>query len=677
MRGLKTTAGNSSILLNNNLMRNNRCNIIVSLVVLLFVFISRQSIAQVVVERSKEKVIISGTAYYIHYVKKGETAYSISRAYGVTVDELTKENPPALYGVKEGQTLRIPVRDIPEGQKAEQQPVRAQRDESRYTYHKLQPGETVYSVSRLYGVSENEIISSNPGIDINRLSVGSEIAIPKREFMTERQEFEVQEGNYIFHKVVKGESLSSIADKYGISIREIRKENRDIRFPQVGDYLRIPVPKAKIEQVAETFVPDTVLVDSLVPVSMPRPSGYTPVINLKGSFNVAILLPFYLKENAVRTDIDSSKIVKGRKVYKEVPRPDEWIYPRTLGFIEMYEGILLAVDTLRAIGLDVSLHVYDIGIDTVELTKLINDGRLSEIDLIIGPVYSHNLAIVAAYAKSLGIPVVSPVPLMNNSSLVNNPVLFMANSSLEVAQNTIARKVSEYAGDNFVFIHTDTAGVDPDVKYFKERILSELSNRIPYSEIRFKEFLFFVRSAFDNDSINRLGHALSDVTGNVVIIASEEDPVISESLMDIHALLKNYDIKVFGYPAMRGLDNLDPKYLFDLDILMYSPYWIDYNKRDVRNFNSDFRHKFLTEPAELSYAWLGYDIAYYFLSGLAIHGKEFISHPEVHNPDLLHTEFDFRRKTVNGGFENQKLYLIRYTKDYEILLEGQTDTSGE
>jgi LysM repeat protein len=249
MRGLKTTAGNSSILLNNNLMRNNRCNIIVSLVVLLFVFISRQSIAQVVVERSKEKVIISGTAYYIHYVKKGETAYSISRAYGVTVDELTKENPPALYGVKEGQTLRIPVRDIPEGQKAEQQPVRAQRDESRYTYHKLQPGETVYSVSRLYGVSENEIISSNPGIDINRLSVGSEIAIPKREFMTERQEFEVQEGNYIFHKVVKGESLSSIADKYGISIREIRKENRDIRFPQVGDYLRIPVPKAKINRL--------------------------------------------------------------------------------------------------------------------------------------------------------------------------------------------------------------------------------------------------------------------------------------------------------------------------------------------------------------------------------------------------------------------------------------------
>jgi LysM repeat protein len=676
IRGLKTTAGNSSILLNNNLMKYNRCNIVVFLV-LLFVFISGQSVAQVVVERSKDKVIISGTAYYIHYVKKGETAYSISRAYGITVDELTKENPPALYGVKEGQILRIPVKDIPEGQKAEQQPVKTHRDESRYTYHKLQPGETVYSVSRLYGVSENEIVSSNPGIDINRLSVGSEIAIPKREFMTERQEFEVQEGNYIFHKVVNGESLSSIADKYGITIREIRKENSNIRFPQVGNYLRIPVTKAETGPAAETALSDTIPVDSLEPVLMPRPSGYTPVTNLKGSFNVAILLPFYLKENAVRADIDSSNIVRGKKIYKEAPRPDEWIYPRSLGFIEMYEGILLAVDTLSAIGLNVTLHVFDIGSDTVELTRLINEGRLSDMDLIIGPVYSHNLAIVAAYTNDLGIPVVSPVPLINNSSLVNNPMLFMANSSLEVAQNTIARKVSEYTGDNFVFIHTDTAGIDQDVKYFKEKILSELSRRIPYDEIRFKEFLFFSRSAFNNDSINRLSHALSDVTGNVVIIASEDTPVISESLMDVHALLKNYDIKVFGYPAMRGLDNLDPKYFFDLDILMYSPYWIDYNRRDVRNFNSDFRHKFLTEPAELSYAWLGYDITYFFLSGLAIYGKEFISHPEVHNPDLLETEFDFRRKTVNDGFENQKLYLIRYTKGNEIVLEGQTDNSGE
>ncbi len=643
---------------------------------ILFLIITLPTGAQVVVERSKDKVIISGTAYYVHQVKKGETAYSISRAYGITVEELTRENPPAVYGVNEGQSLRIPVRDVHEGPPTQEEPVKTRREEARYTYHRLHPGETVYSLSRLYGVSENEIISSNPGIDINKLSVGSEIAVPKREFMTERQEFEVTEGNYIFHKVVKGESLSSIAEKYGLSIRELRKENRDIRFPQVGDYLRIPVPA---EKTAVTEIPaaDSAAAVDDEPVLLPRPSGYTPVKNLDGSLNVAVMLPFYLEENAVRTDIDSSKIVRGKKIYKVVGRPDEWIYPRSLGFIEMYEGILLAADTLRALGLDINLHLYDIKSDTLELNRLIMEGKLSDMDIIIGPVYSHNLAMVAAYAKDLGIPVVSPVPLMNNSAMIDNPILFMAISSLEVAQNTIAKKISEYYNHNFVFIHTDTTGNDLNVKYFKERIFTELSSRLPYDEIRFKEFLFYSRSTFNNDSINRLGHALSDLSANVIIIASEEAPVISESLMDIHSLLKKFEIKVFGYPAMRGLDNLDPKYFFDLDIMIYSPYWIDYTKRDVRHFNYNFRHKFLTEPGEHSYAWQGYDIAYYFLSGLAIHGKEFILHPEIHNPDLLQTEFDFNRKTINDGFENQKLFLIRYTKDYEIYPINQNGSSQE
>ena len=86
---------------------------------------------------------------------------------------------------------------------------------------------------------------------------------------------------------------------------------------------------------------------------------------------------------------------------------------------------------------------------------------------------------------------------------------------------------------------------------------------------------------FDNDSINRLSHALSDRSKNIVIIASEEAPVISETIIDIHSLSKKFDIKVFGYPAMRDLDNLDPKYFFDLDLMIYSPYWIDYTRSEI------------------------------------------------------------------------------------------------
>ena len=99
---------------------------------------------------------------------------------------------------------------------------------------------------------------------------------------------------------------------------------------------------------------------------------------------------------------------------------------------------------------------------------------------------------------------------------------------------------------------------------------------------------------------------------NIVVIASEEAPVISETMIDVHSLSRKFDIKVFGYPILRDLDNLDPKYFFDLELMIYSPYWIDYSRSDVMQFNSDFRQKFLTEPTEKSYAWQGYDISLLF-----------------------------------------------------------------
>ncbi len=643
--------------------------------VLLVMLIPSHGYSQVVVERSNNKVVISGVPCYLHVVKKGETAYSISKAYGMTVEDLTKENPPAVYGLKEGQTLRIPLSMVDEVKNKEAAPlIKQQHDDSRYIYHIMKPGETIFSLSKYYGVSENEILQSNPGIDINNLSVGAEIAVPKVKFMSDRQNFEVQqEGKYFYHKVLEGETLSSIARLYDIPTRVLRRLNRNMRFPHAGDYVKIPGVRVETQNL-EPIVLDTALTvtaDSLA--RFKRPEGFTPVTDLHGSLNIAVLLPFFLNENAVRVDIDSSKIIKGKRIYREIKKPDDWIYPESMGYIEMYNGILLAADTLRTLGLNVNLYTFDIKSDTLGVTRLIDQGKLDNMDLIIGPVYSYNLAKVASWAKYMDIPVVSPVTLMNNNVLTGNPTVFMPNSSLEVAQRVLARRISQFPNDNIIFIHTDSTGRDPDESRFKNMIFNELSYKVPYDEVKFKEFLFFSRSMFDTDSINRLSHAMSDMTENLAVIASEDPPVISETLDDIFALSKKYKIRTLGYPVIRDLDNIDQKELFDLDMLIYSPYWIDYSRKDVIRFNTEYRKKFLTEPTEMSYAWQGYDIAYYFISGLAIYGKDLLQHPEMHNPDLLQTEYDFERKSPEDGFENQKLFPVKFKKDYDIELIKEGD----
>jgi hypothetical protein len=250
--------------------------------------------------------------------------------------------------------------------------------------------------------------------------------------------------------------------------------------------------------------------------------------------------------------------------------------------------------------------------------------------------------------------------------LSGHPELFLANSTIEVTQQALAKKASEYYDKNFVFIHSDSTNTDQDVIRFKSLIMSELGYKIPLSEIKFKEVLFSGQSMFNNNAGSLIAQALSDKTENIVIIATEDAPVISKSIVDLHTLSRKFDITVFGYSDISENDNLDPKLFFDLGLMLFSPSNIDYSGNNVAKFNSIFREKFLTEPVEKSYAWQGYDIAYYFISGLAMHGREFINDPSVHNPLLLQTEYNFLRRQAGDGFENQKQYLIRYTKDYQV-----------
>ncbi|NMC40727.1 MAG: ABC transporter substrate-binding protein, partial [Bacteroidales bacterium] len=480
------------------------------------------------------------------------------------------------------------------------------------------------------------------------------------------EEIQPQERDFLEHRVVKGETLSSIAEKYGISVRDIRRENKGVIFPHVNDILRIPVIRVreiKEEAIAKT---DTVSLPGKPVIEIP--AGITPVKNLKGKFNVAVLLPFNTPANSVRTEIDSSQVIKGRPVYKTVVRPDEWLYPQTIQFIELYEGILLAADTLRSMGLDINIFAFDTQAGEETPENLIESGKLRNMDLIIGPVYSRNLVGIAQYAARYDIPVVSPVTLISNQPLSGNPNLFLTIPSVDVAQEAIIRRAAEHKKSNFVFIQTDSSGEDEATARFRNRLVKELDSANGDDTLRFRELLFISRSSLPADSINRLEHALSPRHENVIIIASEEHPVLSEIIMSLHSLMRKYRIKLIGLPAVRELVNLDPKLYFDLGIELYSYYWIDYSKPDVRAFVKKFRNKFLTEPVENSYAWMGYDIMYYFLSGISIHGKNFVKHPEMHNPGLLQTKFYFGRKSTDNGFENNHLYLIKYTGSMDIVL---------
>lgn len=622
------------------------------------IILSASLFSQVRVERSTDKVIIGGKAYYIHVVDTSQTLYSISRAYNVSTEVITRENPSAVYGIRIGQALKIPVIDA---EKAEEE-----KDTERYNYHILQKGESIYALSRKYDVSVDMIIDANPGINIYDLPVGTELAIPRKQFMEQAEYFKTDEPGIILHRVEEGDNFSSLARKYNVNVRDIRRVNRGLLFPREGEMIRIPVNTEELRQPFMQTNTDTLTDEKLTYLFDGTPVDYTPVDRLNGKINVTLMLPLFLDENSRRTYVDSSGYdSQGRRRYRAVERPEEWIYPRSELFVEFYEGALIALDILKQKGLDIEMQVFDTMRDSLRVARFLETGRLRDADLIIGPVYADNLEQVARYARRYRIPVVSPLASQNREVLRLNPYLFKVQPSKDVIQDAMAEEISDYYDYNLVFVHTDTVWSANLSREFKDKIYRRLRLKVPFSDINFREVFFTSRSSY-NDTINIIDHAMTRDKPNLLILASDDEAVMSEVIVNVHTLLRKYDIKLIGYPDIRWLDNLDPMYFYELGIMLYTPNWVDYSQDDVKRFLQKYREYFKMEPPLRSYAWQGYDIMYYFMSGLAIHGSEFMYRPSMHKPDLLQVDYNFTRTGLMNGFENNRLYLIRYTPELEV-----------
>lgn len=637
------------------LSKSRLCGLLLATFLFLLLLPVQSQNPPVEVKRSTEKVLLDGRVYLIHVVKPGQTLFGICQAYGIDRESLVKENPSVLVGLQAGQVLKIP--------EAHKKAAPA-HDTLKYIYHTIAEGETLYSLSKKYGVSVEEIEAANFGLDISDIPLGAEIQIPRIVFHEEPQGFPVRDGKYFYYQVKQGETIASVARKFGIEFRTLRRLNRDKRRGlNVGDYLRIPRTPATELYFIE--IPDTTRIMARQPDTL----CLTPVPDhLDTTIKVALMLPLFLDENDEREYIDSSEISPlGDTIYKTIKRDKNWIYPKSVRFLDFYEGAMLAIDSLRKRGLSTDLYVYDTGQDTAKVKEIVQFGLLDEMDIIVGPVYSSSIQIVTDYLTQheLRIPVVSPF-VQNESLLDNYPSLFEVRPAHKEEEAFIAGVVSADFNDNIVLIRpADSLYID-EVNSFKNQLLDSLEQRTLPENIIFKELAYQENRPL-YDTVQEIEHTLSEEKNNVVVVLSQKETFVSEVLSRLFRLSKNYHLNVYGFPEWARFNNIQLNYFHDLQVYYCSSYYLDYENRDVQNFLRKYRLKFKTEPTPYSFTWTGYDIMFYFLTGMAAYGPQFMHCYPWFHAQMLTTGFEFLSAGEGKGALNTKLFLLQFTKDMKLV----------
>lgn len=171
-------------------------------------------------------------AWIIHEVEPKETLYSLAKRYGVSVEEIQAANP-TLKSLRIGDLVRIPYKQY--------KPVlySARRDSLRgVKQHIVQTGETLYRISKMYGVEIEDIKRWNNLID-NAIRVGQVLFVsdPSR---TTTYTSQSNQGNRIVHEVQEGEYLYAIARRYGVRVSDLKNWNQlDSENLSVGQKLLI------------------------------------------------------------------------------------------------------------------------------------------------------------------------------------------------------------------------------------------------------------------------------------------------------------------------------------------------------------------------------------------------------------------------------------------------------
>jgi len=612
------------------------------------------------IEKSTEKVRIGSEVYYIHTIKKGETIYSLSKVYEVSVEQIQQDNPEVNDGLKEGSTIKIPATPpsstVKKGkEKPKEIPVQKiepkENPSDSFVYHLVKPKETLWSISRQYGVSSDELRKLNPNAFKNdELMNGALIQIPAQLSETKIADAPTSDSTKVavainpqYHLVKQGETLYSLAQLYATTPDELRALNPEaFKNDELmnGVLLQLPL-KASETDIASNS-------DSIKPTSyeyfdIPTYANMGEPTPLTRPIKASLILPLLAPEEIIGYLADSITPItaKSRKADN---------------FFDFYKGALLAVEDLKSQGLSLQLSVYD-SYDSKKINAILASNVLNDEDIIFGPVYASDIQSVAQFANENHIEMISPLDPNAEIFANENPYFFQISPPVYYRQKKLIDDILVLQNTNTVLVYSSD-GSDSTLVAAYQNLLGE-----NFAQVKLMPY-----------HVQKVSHAREELLklmnaekNNCVLIASNNEALVADIAANLYLLtsLKSFSIKLYGNERWRNFETIDLRYFHALNLHLVIPFFIDYQKEDVKNFVERFQNIYKSDPSQ--YAFQGYDMFYYFLQAMMLYGNDFQKYLPHHNPTLLQTNYQFKhRGNTNSGLVNTESCLIIYNSNFTI-----------
>ena len=592
-------------------------------------FIQSVFLALALMAGSSIKVMAQESAesgYFLHTVTKGQSLYSISSMYNVSIDDIVRLNPGSDKQIREGAALKIP------------QAVSTNSDKP--VFHTIQAGETLYRLSVKYNITTQAICEANPGLSSENFRSGQVIIIPVQSASkteketpkaTAKEETTVKMNDWKdMHKVERKETIFSISREYGITEEELIAANPELKNGKLkkGSFLFIPYGKNE-QKSQQTESKPTVQELTNEEIFSRFEDSKKEIKTIK----VAVLLPFMAGTSANMEE--------------------------QIRMVEYYEGFLMAVDSLKKEGVSVDLYTYDTKGKEATLNNILARKEMKNMDIIFGPARSQDIDALATFADKNNIRLVIPfAPKVDQ--VFKNQHIYQVNTPQSYLYSEVYEHFNrKFSGCNVIFLNASNGDREKD-EFIKGMKTGLKENGISYRDFTMTDNFYDITTVMDT------------LKNNIFIQTSGKSTALVKILPQLTQIRRerpNYSMNLFGYPEWQTYTNDYLASFYEIDTYFYSSFYTNNLFPAAVNFTHAYRRWYSKDMANIypKYGMLGYDTGYFFLKGLSKYGNKMEENLSSIHVTPIQTGFKFERVNNWGGFINRKVFFVHFSKDYELI----------
>ncbi len=491
--------------------------------------------------------------------------------------------------------------------------------------------QTLYSISKAYNVSIEDIYRYNPGVKEEGLKKNAIIIIPvvdvpetgKEEKVAPSEKVEKKAAETI-HVVKWFEDLEMIARKYGVTSEAIMKAN-GLKDRKLSKRMKLIIPSSSdieetVEEEVVTEPQDST--ENADTVKVNENALFPGWMNQNKDVNISVLLPLKADgSNSSRNNMD------------------------------FYSGVLLAAHDLGKEGINVELSVFDVADGNLPVTE----SRIEASDFVIGPVSSGDLKRLFELAPGKS-HVISPLDPRAEQLVYAHENMIHAPTPHAVQYNDLASWIKEdtQPKDRVLVITEKGAGETANVSMMKAAIDS--------AGITYNPFSYSILEG--RNVTDPLAYLMTENGVNRVFIASESEAFVNDVVRNLNVMIhKKYDVVLYSPSKIRSFETIEVENFHNTFLHVSLGYYIDYDDPRVMDFLLKYRALFNTEPSQ--FAFQGYDLTCYFARLSSKYGNRWPAALEQSDTRMLQNIFSFK-KSEDGGYVNNGVRRIIYGDDWSV-----------